>query len=394
MKNILIVETGRPAPSGAFGGSIKSIFQLIEKIDKSKFRLFYYSKYNIEVANLKLESYNIINLTNKDSISHIKRFSFKKYIPDFFKKSIIYNYLYFLNNNNFVKRLIKLIDENQIDIVHGNDRFTANIHVIKSAKLLGVRYIQHQRKFEDKIPFYYHKYLNYPTEYIAISQAIKSNLKSRLRIGENKIKLIHNWINLDLNKNSHTNIKSKHSLNILWMGRIIPWKGIDLLIDFSNELIKRKKMNFKFQIYGDFMDKKYQIKIFKTISKHKLNNYFIFNGFDSLKNIFSENYFCLIHTSKQPEPFGRTIIESMKHKIPVIATNAGGVPDIIKDNYNGFLYDPENIEQLIKKINLLANTTIRTKIEKNAYETIIKKFAGKSQVKQFEEIYNSGKTNT
>ena len=84
----------------------------------------------------------------------------------------------------------------------------------------------------------------------------------------------------------------------------------------------------------------------------------------------------------------------MKHKIPVIATNAGGVPDIIKDNYNGFLYDPENIEQLIKKINLLANTTIRTKIEKNAYETIIKKFAGKSQVKQFEEIYNSGKTNT
>ena len=122
------------------------------------------------------------------------------------------------------------------------------------------------------------------------------------------------------------------------------------------------------------MNKKYQ-QIFNTISKYNLNNYFIFNVFDSLKNIFSENYFCLIHTSKQPEPFGRTIIESMIHKIPVIATNAGGVPDIIKDNFNGFLYDPENIEQLIKKINLLTNMTIRTRIEKNAFETIIKKFA-------------------
>ena len=386
-KKILFVETGKPTNSGAYGGSIKSVIQLIEKIDKSKYEVFFQLDYFLEdvVSILKRKNVTVFykwNLKNGSDKNH----TLKKFVPKFIKKSTIYSLISFYKNNNYVNELVKIINDYRIDIVHGNDRFSANINVIRASKITGVKYIQHQRKFENFIPFHYKKYLKYPYKYVAISNAIKNNLLDIEGLKKNKIELIHNWINTSTNKIYFTN-KNSVFFNFLWIGRLVKWKGIEITIKMAYELKRKRFKEFRIHVYGDFKNSTYKKNIFKQIQANNLNDVFIFHGFSDHKNIFKNPYDIYIHTSTSPEPFGRTIIENMFQGIPVIATNMGGVKDIIIDNYNGYLFDPKNIDELLKKINLLDNNKCSTQVVKNARKTVENFFSGKLQSKMINKIY-------
>lgn len=60
-----------------------------------------------------------------------------------------------------------------------------------------------------------------------------------------------------------------------------------------------------------------------------------------------------VHPAVWPEPFGRTIIEAMASGLPVIMTNNGAPPSIIRDG--GLTYEPGNRVELARRIELLVN---------------------------------------
>ena len=97
-----------------------------------------------------------------------------------------------------------------------------------------------------------------------------------------------------------------------------------------------------------------------------------------------------MHTSKTPEPFGRTIIENMFSEIPVFATDMGGALDIITHKENGFLYNYKNYKEVTPLIkDIKSNNKVIDKLIHNAKMTIIKKFSGSEQIKIIEQIYNN-----
>jgi glycosyltransferase involved in cell wall biosynthesis len=62
----------------------------------------------------------------------------------------------------------------------------------------------------------------------------------------------------------------------------------------------------------------------------------------------------VVHTSVEPEPFGRVIVEGMLAERPVIATVGGGVREIIADGVNGLLVPPNDPAALAAAIRALA----------------------------------------
>ncbi|MEL6581813.1 MAG: glycosyltransferase [Cyanobacteria bacterium J06621_12] len=61
----------------------------------------------------------------------------------------------------------------------------------------------------------------------------------------------------------------------------------------------------------------------------------------------------VVHTSTEPEPFGRVIVEGQLAQKPVIASAAGGALELIEDGKNGYLFPPEDtnaLSQLIDKL--------------------------------------------
>ena len=90
------------------------------------------------------------------------------------------------------------------------------------------------------------------------------------------------------------------------------------------------------------------------------------------------------------EGFGLVIIEAMSNMLPVIASNVGGIPEIIENGRDGILVPPEDSETLAQAINdLLENKGLREKLSQAAYKKVKKEFSIKKYSVQILDLYRS-----
>ena len=88
------------------------------------------------------------------------------------------------------------------------------------------------------------------------------------------------------------------------------------------------------------------------------------------------------------ESLPQVIKEAFYLKIPVIATNVGGIPEIIENQKTGILIPPENPEKMIDAINnLLNNDLLIDNITKNAFEFINENFTWEVLLPKYIELY-------
>ncbi len=102
----------------------------------------------------------------------------------------------------------------------------------------------------------------------------------------------------------------------------------------------------------------------------------------------------IVLSCSQMEGFGRVVLESMLLEKPVIATDTGGTPELIKDGETGLLYTPGNYLQLADQIEkLINNPGLQSKLAQNAYKFAKKSFSvktfGGEYYKLLSEIINS-----
>ena len=384
-KNILFIDNSRPIKNGSIGGSINSMIQLIIKLDNSKYNIYLLLYYRIPLLENKFKKLGVNTFYKYDSLT-IKRNTAKKKIS---KILPFYHDLFIIKNFSQVEYLSSIIKNNKIDIIHANNRINANILCLLAAKKCGVPYIQHQRMFEKNMSLTAKIFKNYPKYYISISESIRKNVFEIINVSERKNKLIHNWINTETLNNNDRFFDGK-IFKILWIGRILPWKGLDILIEIARELKFNDFGDFEIDIYGDYAEEDYKHMLINMIKNYDLIDIINFKGFKLFKDINREEYSVFIHTSKTPEPFGRTIIENMLAEIPVCATSMGGVIDIINHKENGILYNHNNYKEIIPLLTeLKLNSEFKNKLIYNGKKTIIEKFSGKSQIKIIEKIYDN-----
>lgn len=89
----------------------------------------------------------------------------------------------------------------------------------------------------------------------------------------------------------------------------------------------------------------------------------------------------------QNETFGQVFIEAMSSGVPVIGTKVGGIPEIISDNYNGFLVPPNDESILAQKIERVLNDSLlRKKFIHAGIQTVKEKFTSESQFFNFNQM--------
>ena len=96
----------------------------------------------------------------------------------------------------------------------------------------------------------------------------------------------------------------------------------------------------------------------------------------------------LIFPTEYYEGFPMTILESFASSLPVLASNIGSVSEIIKDKYNGILFETGNIIDLREKINwLLSNPDERQNIAQNALKELSLKYSKEKNYELLIKIY-------
>ena len=83
------------------------------------------------------------------------------------------------------------------------------------------------------------------------------------------------------------------------------------------------------------------------------------------------------------EPFGRTLVESMLLRTPVLASNLGGHREIIINNLNGFLFKKNKINSISQLVfNILKNKIKIKKVIDNAYQMSLLHYSIPQHVKK------------
>jgi len=145
---------------------------------------------------------------------------------------------------------------------------------------------------------------------------------------------------------NHLNLSDKK--NILFFGFIRDYKGLDILLKACG--ILKNKIDFNLVIAGEFYsnEEKYLKLISETGLSQNVSLHSDFIPADEVKYYFSaSDVVVLPYRSATQSGIVQVAYNFYK---PVIATKVGGLAEIVKDNYNGMLVEPENPEKLAEAI--------------------------------------------
>ncbi|HET9768714.1 MAG TPA: glycosyltransferase, partial [Thermoanaerobaculia bacterium] len=92
----------------------------------------------------------------------------------------------------------------------------------------------------------------------------------------------------------------------------------------------------------------------------------------------------------ESESFGLAALEALACKVPVIATRAGGIPEVIADGECGLLYPVGDVEGMAEgAARLLADEPLRQQFGEAARRRAVERFATNSVVAQYRGLYES-----
>lgn len=90
------------------------------------------------------------------------------------------------------------------------------------------------------------------------------------------------------------------------------------------------------------------------------------------------------------ESFGLVLIEAMRHGVPLIACDVGGMREIISDGMDGYLVKPEDIAQLADRLRLLIeNPQTRQKVGESARQTYESRFTARTMAESIEKLFTA-----
>lgn len=243
-------------------------------------------------------------------------------------------------------------------------------------------------QFESRL--YLHKYIPFFNGIHGVSETILSNLEKLEIPSEHQIKTtIYSGHYIP-------NIKSTRSswnLNLepvfLLIGRNHWKKNYSLIISLAKKM-KDYKMSFKFRFVGLELNDSEEILF---LTKHyNLEHYLEFipnQSPDKLKDVYL-GADALILPSLE-EGIANVCIEAMSYRLPVIASDVGGMNELIQSGVSGILVQDISVDGFYKALKLFLRMSDKDKenMVNKGYETVKTKFSSKKMIKDFNSFYKT-----
>ena len=248
----------------------------------------------------------------------------------------------------FIRRLRRVIRQERAQIVHCNS-LKSDVLGGVAARLVGVPAIWHVRDriADDYLPAPVVRAFRLaariiPTRVIAVSGATLQTLPGVRGIA------IHNGTVFENFSDLPARVPFAGDAPIFGIvGRLTAWKGQHIFLRAA-ALVRREIPDARFQIVGAalFGEADYERELRALCAQLELAEAVEWLGFRRDVPQVIAQMDALIHASTTGEPFGQVLIEGMAASRPVIATNGGGVPEIVLDGETGFLVPMNIVEPL------------------------------------------------
>lgn len=287
-------------------------------------------------------------------------------------------------------KLSKFIHKNRIDVVHGND-LRINLTWSLPTRLSSAFYLWHQRSLMS--PSILWKISTILADhFVTISQCVHDSLPSN--ISKSKKTLVLNPFNTKTYYKREASRKwinklygiSKNDILFGYIGRLVDWKNVDFLIRCFKKYTTNSDALLHLIIVGTG-NHEYVSSLKKLVYELELENFVTFTGFNSEPSRVISAFDLMLAPSNQ-EPFGRTIVEAMIQKTPVLAACGGGHSEIINDGLTGRLYVHNDINSFIIQCDAyFSDSATKYEIVNQANAVATLKYSSHTHAKNIINIY-------
>ncbi len=303
------------------------------------------------------------------------------------------------NDWRLIPKLARLMKNIKPDIVH--TRNWGTVDGIVAARLARVRAVvhgEHGWNMDDPMGQNIRRRIarkllsGMVNHFVAVSEDIKQWMIKSIGISNTKVSKILNGVNTD-KFCPRDNIGIRNSLGfssedivIGTVGRLDPIKDQRLLLQ-AFSCLKHEEKNLRLVLVGDGPEKRNLESVRKRLS---IGDRVVFLGErDDVDKILS--VFDLFVLPSKNEGISNTILEAMATGLPVIATDVGGNPELVKHGHTGLLFPPGGCRALVDALNFYIEQNPHM-IEihgQNARERAVREFSLKRMVKEYETLYKS-----
>lgn len=294
---------------------------------------------------------DFVNLSTSRKVSEIQKRSLLLYIVKLFRFLIAYlKVLWLLSTKHY--------DLCYLAITCYGSPFLKDFSFVMLCKLFGKRIVIHQHnkgmsKDINRWPYKHLLQLAYKkTSVILLSWRLYPDIEKNVK--RNQILICPNGIP-EINCCQNEEIIETETPHLLFLSNLLESKGVYILLDACKQL---KEKGYKFVC--DFIGgetKEIDAKMFKeAVEERDIVSYVIYHGpkYGNEKEHFWNQAKIFIHPTYD-DCFPLVIVEAMQHSLPVIATDEGGIPDIVIDEETGLICKrkdsvslSETMERLLK----------------------------------------------
>jgi len=269
----------------------------------------------------------------------------------------------------------------------------SKIPIVYTEHLFTNTYVPHNKLIHVSQIYVFRHLSKYITKVIAVSKAVKNYLVDKKMFPADKIEVIYNGIETRcsskklprLNSGQVGAGKKQNEVIIGSVGTLTKIKGYKYLVEAIHEaMLQATGYKLQLELVGTGSD---ELELKAMVKKYHLENYIKFLG--QKNDIFEvmKNWDIYVQPSLS-ESFGLAAAEAMSMGIPVIASDVGGIPELVDKN-SGTLVEPKNPKSLASAIIKLAgDKKLRTDLGQNASAKIEKKFSLDKMIEETEKLYH------
>jgi len=330
--------------------------------------------------------------TDKDSEENYKgvnviRLKTPKFLPGFFF------------NLKALKKIINLKDKAEIIHLHFIGLNSLFLWIASRIKKIPLVATTHGIDVYPKNPFHnllIKFYLSFPRKIMAVSK-FTYDVAAR-NANRKKLVVVNNGVDLEKlkPKESRIKFKRKHGLEnkkiLLSVGGLVERKGHRIIIEALSDVAKRIP-DVLYLIIGRGSEEKSLKELVESLNLQKNVKFFGYVSDEEISNYFDAcDVFVLMSKTIEKdagvEGFGIAYIEASAMGKPVIGGKSGGTGDAIIDNVTGFRVEPEDKDELKKKlILLLTDAKLRKRMGEAGRKMVLGKFLWKHNVKETVKVY-------
>jgi glycosyltransferase involved in cell wall biosynthesis len=289
--------------------------------------------------------------------------------------------------------LYKILKKQRPELIHLNSSKIGALGALVG-RLAGIKkiiYTAHGFPFREERPFWQIlliKFISWMTivlshETICVSQKDFDDVKDWFFV-KDKIKVVHNGIEI---KNIHREEKPKDNLiKIVSIGELHKNKGFEYAIKTIN-ILKDKVQNFKYTILSFGGDEKNNLE--KLVKDLHLENFVEINiNRENHSEMLKDFDIYFMPSIKEGLPY--VLLEAGLNSLPIVASDTGGINEIVENNKNGFLFFPKDINAFAMGLEkLISDENLRKQFGVESKKKIVESFDINKMIDKTEDLYRN-----